>query len=250
MDVDDSPFLPWMAFSMRPCRTNPIRLVLCIFLSGCKTAPERPVNVPASAALVGGLFIDCSVEESSRANRCAVYKEGSGEVQVSGLFELSGAGREAKETELRYVAFDGARIWLQDARFLHAVLLLEYAVPGMASQLAALAGKDALNCGRVTRSRKPDAASDCASKAFAGGKPFYVSYDQFAWNAGYTVGFARDINGNLSFVEYANVGWPRQAPSEGVRVSDDYHIRFGACPKPQILFKLRNGELTCIGSNE
>jgi hypothetical protein len=235
---------------MRPCRTNSICLALFICLSGCKTAPDRPANVPASAALIGGVFIDCSVEESSRANRCAVYKEGSGEVQVSGLFELSGAGREAKETELRYLAFDGARIWLQDARFLHAVLLLEYAVPGMASRLAALAGKDALNCGRVTRSQRPDTASDCASKALAGGKPFYVSYDQYAWGGGYTVGFARDINGNLSFVEYTNEGWPTQPPSEPGHVSDDNHVRFGACPKPQILFKLRNGELTCIGSTE
>jgi hypothetical protein len=117
-------------------------------------------------------------------------------------------------------------------------------------RLAALAGKDALNCGRVTRSQRPDTASECASKALAGGKPFYVSYDQYAWGGGYTVGFARDINGNLSFVGYTNEGWPTQPPSKPGHVSDDNHVRFGACPKPQILFKLRNGELTCIGSTE
>jgi hypothetical protein len=235
---------------MRVRWTNSVRLVLFICPSGCETTADRPANVPASAARIGGVFIDCSVEESSRANRCAVYEEGSGEVQVSGLFELSGAGREAKQTELRYMAFDGTRIWLQDARSLHPVLLVEYAVPGMAKRLAALAGKDAQDCGRVTRNQMPDAASDRANKAFATSKPFYVSYDQKAWGTGYTVGFARDRNGNLSFIEYRNEGWPPQPPSEGVHVSEDNHIRFGACPKPQILFNARNGELTCIGSIE
>jgi hypothetical protein len=235
---------------MRICGTNSVCLLLFIYLSGCKTAGYRPGNVPASAVRVGDVFIDCSVEESSRANRCAVYNDGSGEVQVSGLFELSGAAREAKETELQYVAFDGTRIWLQDARSLHPVLLLEYAVPGMARQLAALAGREALNCGRVTRNQRPEAASECARKAFADGKPFYVSYDQKAWGRGYTVGFARDANGNLYFVEYMNEGWSPQPASEGVHVSDHYHIRFGACPKPQVLFQVRNGELTCIGSTE
>jgi hypothetical protein len=141
---------------MRVRWTNSVRLALFICLSGCKTTADRPANVPASAARIGGVFIDCSVEESSRANRCAVYEEGSGEVQVSRLFELSGAGREAKQAELRYMAFDGTRIWLQDARSLHPVLLVEYAVPGMAKRLAALAGKDAQNCGRVTRNQMSD----------------------------------------------------------------------------------------------
>jgi len=232
------------------CRTKSIFLLLFICLLGCRTTPHRPANVPASAVSIDRVFIDCSVEDSSRANRCTVYEGNSGEVQVSGLFEVSGAGREAKQTELRYAGFDGTRIWLQDARTLKPVLLLEYAVPGMKSQLASLAGRDALDCGRVTRKQKPNAASECARKAFADRKPFYVSYDQRAWGEGYTVGFARDAKGNLYFVEYMNEGWPLQPPSEGVRVSDDNHIRFGACPKPPVLFKVGNGELTCIGSTE
>jgi hypothetical protein len=138
---------------------------------------------------------------------------------------------------------------VQDARSLHPVLLQEYAVPGMATQLAAFAGSDALNCGRVTRNQKPDAASDCARGAFADRKAFYVSYDQKAWNSGYTVGFAGDVRRNLHFVEYLNEGWPPQPPSKDVRVSDDNRIRFGPCPKA-VLFEVRNGELTCIPSSE
>ena len=237
-------------FSMGICRNKSIFLLFFIGLLACRTTPNRPANVPASAVSIDRVFIDCSVEESSRANRCTVYEGNSGEVQVSGLFELSGAGREANQTELRYAGFDGSRIWLQDARTLNPVFLLEYAVPGMTSQLAALAGRDALDCGRVTRNQKPNAASDCARKALADSKPFYVSYDQKAWGGGYTVGFARDTKGNLYFVEYSIEGWPPQPPSEVERVSDDRHIRFGACPKPPVLFKVGNGELTCIGSTE
>lgn len=235
---------------MRICRTKSILLLFFICLVGCKTTPPRPANVPASAVSIDRVFIDCSVEELSRANRCTVYEGDSGEIQMSGLFELSGAGREAKQTELRYVGFDGTRILLQDARTLNPVLLLNYAVPGMANQLIALAGNDAFDCGRVTRKQKPNAASDCVRKAFADSKPFYVSYDQYAWGGGYTVGFAKDTKGDLYFVEYGSEGWPPQPPSEGVHVSDDNHIRFGACPKPPTLFEVRDGELTCIGRIE
>jgi hypothetical protein len=151
--VSFSRFCRESAFNMRICGTKSACLLLFFCVSGCKTAPYRPANVPASAVRIDGVFIDGSIEKSSRENRCAVYKEESGEIQVLGLFALSGAGREAKETDLRYAAFDGTRIWLQDARSLHPVLLQEYAVPGMVTQLVAFAGGDALNCGRVARNQ-------------------------------------------------------------------------------------------------
>jgi hypothetical protein len=234
---------------MRACCTTSVLLLLVFCFSGCKTAPRRPNNVPASAVRIEGVFIDCSVEEASHANRCTVYKEGSGEVQVSGLFAVSGAGREASGAELRYVAFDGWRIWLQDARTLQPVWLEEYAAPGMVNRLAALAGGDAENCGRVTRNQKPRKASDCARRAYADRRPFFVSYDQNSVDRGSTLGFAGDRNGGLYFVEYMYGGWPTQPPSENVRVSDDNRIRFGPCPKP-FLFERNNGELTCIPSTE
>jgi len=235
---------------MKNCGTKSVCVFLFICLSGCKTAPHRPTNVPASAVWVDGFFIECSIEEALRANRCTVYKDGSGEIQVSGLFHLSSAGREAKETELRYLTFDGTRIFLQDARTLYPVLLLEYVVPGMANQLGVLAGSDALNCGRVTLSEKPYAAFDCALRAFADKRPFHVSYDERGRGPGYSVGFAGDAAGNLYFVEYSNAGWPARPPSEEVRISDDNHIIFGLCPKPPRLFKAPTGELTCVGPIE
>jgi hypothetical protein len=244
-----SGFFRESAFNMRAFCTNSVLLLLVSCCSGCKTTPRRPNNVPASAVRIEGVFIDCSIEETSHANRCTVYKESSGEVQVSGLFALSGAGREASGAELRYVAFDGSRIWLQDARTLQPVWLEEYAAPGMVNRLAALAGGDAENCGRVARNQKPRKASDCARRAYADRRPFFVSYDQNAVDRGYTLGFAGDRNGGLYFVQYMYVGWPTQPPSENVRFSDDNRIRFGPCPKP-LLFERNNGELTCIPSTE
>ena len=233
---------------MKACCAKSLLLLLAFCLSGCKTAPRRPANVPASAVPVEGAFIDCTVEKTSHLNRCTVYKQDSGEVQVSGLFALSGAGREASETELRYVAFDGSQVWLPDARTLQPIVLEEYAVPGMVDRLATLAGSDAENCGRIRRSQRPSSASDCARRAFAAKKPFFVSYDQNTWDGGWTVGFAGDKSGGLYFAEFIVGGWPPQPPSENVRVSDDKRIRFGPCPKP-ILWE-RNGELTCIPSTE
>jgi hypothetical protein len=227
-----------------------ISFLLLNCLLGCERTQHRPASVPVSAVSIDRVFINCSVEESLRANRCAVYDGDSGEVQMLGLFKLSGAGREAKQAELRYAGFDGARIWLQDARSLNPVLLLEYAVPGMGSRLTALAGKNAIDCGRVTRNQNPSAASECARKAFAENEPFYVSYDERGWGGGYTVGFARGKDGNLYFVEYTSEGWPSQPPSEDVSVSGDNHVRFGPCPKPPVFFNLGNGELTCIDSKE
>jgi hypothetical protein len=111
----------------------------------------------------------------------------------------------------------------------------------MVNRLAALAGGDAENCGGVTTNQEPRKASDCARRAYADKRPFFVSYDQNSVDRGSTLGFAGDRNGGLYFVEYMYGGWPTQPPSENVRVSDDNRIRFGPCPKP-LLFERNNGE--------
>lgn len=233
-----------------------VRLFNCICvlaftsLLGCKASPRRPANVPASGVWTEGVFIDCSVEETSRSNRCTVYNDSSGEVQVSGLFVLSGAGREAQGAELQYMAFDGRRILLRDARTLDPVLLVEFVVPGMANRLATLAGPGAVNCGRVTRNQDPRGASDCALKAFANKNAFYVSYDEQGWEPGDSFGFAGNSSGNLFFVEYSSWPWPVHAQPEGIDLTEDNHIRFGSCLKPPMLIKLPRGELSCVPPRE
>jgi hypothetical protein len=87
MEMTFSGFFRGSAFNMRACCTNSVLLLLAFCLSGCKTTPRRPANVPASAVRIEGVFIDCSVEETSYANRCTVYKE------VQGRFRYRGCSR-------------------------------------------------------------------------------------------------------------------------------------------------------------
>jgi hypothetical protein len=231
---------------MMTCPKPVICLLLLIFPSGCSKWAARPADVPTSAVHVGNVFVDCSVDERSRANRCTVYKDASGDIIVSGFFELSGSGSEANAKELAYAAFDGTRIWLQDARYLRPASLVEYAVSDMTSRQLAFAGNAATNCGRVAINQKPNNASLCAQKAYRARESFYVSYDQKSWGPGYTLGLAGDAKGNMYFVDFAYEGWPPQPPSSEATLSEDRRIRFGPCPRPQALFPIRNGELTCI----
>jgi len=219
-------------------------LCLFIFLCGCSKSPHRPSDVPAGAVWVDGAFIDCSIEETSRANRCTIYDDRSGAVLLAGLFVLSGAGREAQQRDLRYQAFDGTKILLQDARALEPLLLTEWAVPSsFESRLAMFAGTQAVNCGRVKPGQDPGTSSGCALAAFQHRKPFYVSYDE-GWRWAST-GFAGNSEGNIHFVEYHLTKF-----SEFVRgyveLADDNHIIFGACPKPVTLMRTESGQLTCV----
>lgn len=202
-----------------------------VSLLGCKGSPDRPANVPAKAHWTDGVFIECSLDKTSHANRCTVYDGASGEIQVSGFFILSGSGREAKEDELLYQAFDGTTILLQDARTLDLILLTEHKVPDLENRLTALAGIKALNCGRAVKDSQAYGISDCALEAFAEGKAFYVSYEYGVWAPGSSFGFARDARGNLYFAEYTNARLPLQ-PMEEIHFSEDKHTRFGPCPKP------------------
>jgi hypothetical protein len=166
------------------------------------------------------------------------------------LFVLSGAGREAKGAELGYMAFDGTHILLQDARTLDPISFEDYKVPAMENRLATLGGRGALNCGYAIREFQASADSDCALEAFASKRAFYVSYEYGAWVPGHSFGFAGDSAGNLYFVEYADVSSHVQLPTEDFALLGDNHIRFGACPKPPMLWKAGSGYLTCVAPRD
>jgi hypothetical protein len=223
--------------------------LLCLL--GCErnTTPPRPANVPASAVWVDGAFVECSVETESHANRCTVYKDSTGEVLESGLFILSSAGREATKAELKYAAFVGHKIYLQDLRFLYPVLSPEPNMTTMDGKLSVLAGRGAvaaLNCGRVGIWQKPDAASSCAFRAFADRKPFYVRYWLQGIDSSVSVGWAGDTSGDVYVVEYDSMGWSTNGLAKGAELSDDNHIYIEPCPRPVKLRKTRTGRLTCF----
>lgn len=219
-------------------------LCLFIFLCGCSKSQHRPSDVPAGAVRVDGAFIDCSIEETSRANRCTIYDDRSGAVLLAGLFVLSGAGREAQKRDLRYQALDGTKILLQDARALEPLLLTEWAVPSsFESRLAMFAGTQAVNCGRVKPGQDPGTSFNCALAAFQHRKPFYVSYDDaWRWDSS---GLAGNSEGDIHFVVYKVTKFS-EFVRDFVELADDNHIIFGACPKPVTLTRTEPGQLTCV----
>src|SRR6516164_2928008 len=102
-------------------RVGPLRFLalwLLVCLQGCQRLHLRPENVPSAAVWVDNTFVDCSVEAQSRANRCTVYRDDSGEILADGLFRLSTVYAPAEKSELRYAAFGNGMIYLQDARVL------------------------------------------------------------------------------------------------------------------------------------
>ncbi len=217
---------------------------LLILVGGCTKSPRRPSTVPESAVWTDGAFVECSIDETSRANRCTIYNDRSGAVLLAGLFVLSGAGREAQKRDLRYQAFDGTKILLQDARALEPLLLTEWAVPSsFESRLAMFAGTQAVNCGRVKPGQDPGTSSGCALAAFQNRKPFYVSYDD-AWRWA-SSGLAGNSEGDIHFVEYKVTRFS-EFVRDFVELADDNHIIFGACPKPVTLTRTESGQLTCV----
>lgn len=156
---------------------------------------------------------------------------------------LTGSGREATLPDLKFQAFSGTKILLQDARSLEPLMLTEWTLPSsFESRLAMFAGTQAVNCGRVKPGHDPRVSSDCALAAFHHRSPFYVTYDD-AWRWA-SSGFAGNSEGNIYFVAYKVTKF-RQFVDTFVELTDDNHIIFGPCPKPVTLTKTESGQLTC-----
>src|ERR1700740_343446 len=226
------------------CRIRVVLAGLLILACGCTKSRRRPSAIPESAVRTDGAFVECSIEETSHANRCTIYDDRSGAVVLAGLFVLTGAGREAQKRDLKYQAFDGTKILLQDTRALEPLLLTEWAVPSsFENTLVMFAGTQAVNCGRVKPGQDPGTSSDCALAAFQVRKPFYVSYDD-AWRWA-SSGFAGNSKGEIHFVEYEVTKFPESVHNL-VELADNNHIIFGTCPKPVTLTRTESGQLTCV----
>jgi len=228
-----------------------IALIVLAQLQGCVERPQRPTNIPPSATKVDEVFIQCSVETSLQANRCTVYAATSGNVLESGLFVLSGAGREAKREDLVFAAFDGTQILLADARKLYPVLLEE--LPVMQKRLQMLAGNDAIDCGIVRPTSTSVAASDCARHALAEWKSFYFYYVSPRGDSLGSVlaeGIAGDSGGDAYEVRYHNMRSFSWELRPGAQLSDGGYILTQRCPKPVHLWDFPYGKLTCVPSRE
>lgn len=110
--------------------------------------------------------------------------------------------------------------------------------------LRSLARLWAVNCGTVHVHDDPEAASDCAVKAFASRKSFLVRYDLEGIDSAVAVGFAASPS-EVYVVKYDSMGWSDEGLRPTARISDDRHLITDVCPKPIKLLKTKIGRLSC-----
>jgi hypothetical protein len=213
--------------------------------SGCgRSTPSRPATVSASAVWVGNAFIECSVEAETDANRCSV-RDRNGVLLDTGLFILNKDGRAATKPELRYAAFRGDRIQLENERFLYPVMPPEKDRDELDRRLALLAGhgvRTAVDCGRIAVSRDATPASECALNALMNKKPFHVRFDLQGYEGIYVFGLAGDGSENVYAVEDDSLLMD-MTPVAGTRIG------VTPCPKPINTRISTRGILTCLSTN-
>ena len=236
---------------MKTYGTKSVCVVLLMHLGGCWIGPHRPPNVPTSATWVDHTFIDCSVETQSKANRCTVYKDDTGEILANGLFVLNTSKSAAESSELRYAAFGGRIIYLESARTL---------VPWWPSErdptnrimierlrsLAGRGGKQATECRNTAHGARRILKTECALEAFKEKKPFYVRFanqgvDYEVWSNG----FAGDADGNVWELDFDSKGLSQSSLPKAAELHDDNRIVVIPCPKPIALTLNVLGALTC-----
>jgi len=225
-----------------------ISFYLLVCLSGCYKFHFRPNNVPYSAVWVDGTFIECSVETRAKADRCTVYKDGTGEILADGLFLLNTSHAAADKSELHYAAFGNGIIYLSDARKLVLWLPSERdptrrVINERLRAIAARGGKEVIDCHDADG--RPDAVADCALRALADGRPFYAKYylqgiDSFGFR-----GLAGDADRNVYAVDYKSMGWMSLHLPKEAQQLDGNHTLVMPCPKPISLVKTKGGELAC-----
>jgi len=107
--------------------------------------------------------------------------------------------------------------------------------PILRQRLLALAGQDAMNCGRASQSSlAPADVTDCALQQFAAKKNFYARYDLEGFDSEQTIGFAFDGEKLYTVTWQRMMGW-----------TGKQKLKTQECPLPIQLTKTRSGRLHC-----
>jgi hypothetical protein len=116
------------------------------------------------------------------------------------------------------------------------------------NRLRKLAGRGAIDCGRVGPQTDPSASSECVLKSFANHQPFYVLYDiqEFRVDSYFIDALVGDKSGSIFDVEFSSRGWGREGLPAGAKLFDRRHIFVEPCLKPIALRKSVYKGLTCI----
>jgi hypothetical protein len=238
--------------NMRFGPTRFIAACLLLHVSGCKETHLRPSTVPSTATWVDHAFIDCSVETKSRANRCTVYGDNSGEILADGLFLLDKQLAEAETSELRYAAFGNGMIYLQDARVLVQWVASERdpstrIVKGRLKALAGIGAAEAIDCNATRTNGTADDGVRCGMRAFAARKPFYLRYYQQRYDSFGFTGLAGDEDGNAYEVDYNSrpLTEPPLLPKDAQLLDDNHTVVVPCRHKPITLEQRANGSVVC-----
>ena len=223
--------------------------LLALSLLGCDVMHARPSNVPSTAVWVDHSFIDCSTGIPTKANRCTVYNDDTGEILADGLFTLNSSHFAAAKSDLRYIAFGKRRIYLENATWLVEEVPTDrdptYRI--VDEELKKLASPDGpetpINCNKSDLLSTANAMTECTMQAFIESHPFFVRYYQpISHSFGYR-DFAANGSRHVYFVEWYSDEFPfgERAGS----AFDGGHGLVNSCPIPARLVKTNNGELTC-----
>ena len=106
-------------------------------------------------------------------------------------------------------------------------------------RLKALAGGNALNCGRGNQtSLKAADVSDCALEAYVSKKRFYARFDlEGGFDVDLGVGFASDGEKAYVITSWRPIAW------------DSARLEVHPCPLPTKLVKTRSGRLDCFSAD-
>jgi hypothetical protein len=232
-------------------------ILLSFCLSACNLSPRRPAGVPASAIYVDHTFVECSFVPKSNANLCTVYKDDTGEILAEALFVLEGTQRAGNQSELHYAGFGHRVIYLKNGRSLVPRDAIEATerdptnrvIRDRLKDLSGVHAAKAIDCGRVVLpiqlARATDSPSECALRAFAERKPFYVRFYRDHHVSIRFQGFAGDREGNLYEVDYDDLGWKGALLPKETQLLDGGLTVVMPCPKPSALTRTFDGRLAC-----
>lgn len=232
-------------------------ILLSFCLSACNLSPRRPAGVPASASYVDHTFIECSFVQHSNANLCTVYKDDTGEILAEALFVLNGTLRAGNQSELHYAGFGHRVIDLKNGRSLVPRDAIEATdrdptnrvILDRMKDLSGVHAAKAIDCGRgelpIELARATDSPSECALRAVAERKAFYVRFYCDRQASIRFQGFASDRDGNLYEVNYDAVGWNGALLPKETQLLDGGLTVVMSCPKPPTLTETLDGRLTC-----
>jgi ankyrin repeat protein len=118
----------------------------------------------------------------------------------------------------------------------------------MEHRVRAIAGRGAINCGRLKPGNDSKPTTDCVLNSFTNRRPFYVLYDtqEISIDSHFIDGLAGDNTGQLYDVEFSSMGWSTEGLSGRTQLLDGGHVFVEPCAKPTTLVKSIYKGLTCI----